>query len=109
MIVKKRYRMASVALTTLGLLDNILGDNMRKTKTALAARPTTRLKTLAFLLMTAPAALPLWAQAPATPAPTAAAQGQKTYAQELVERTLSRHPDLLDVELHAARPGSTES
>ena len=35
---------------------------MRKTKTALAARPKTRLKTLAFLLMTAPAALPLSAQ-----------------------------------------------
>src|SRR5437660_576371 len=110
MNVQARYRMASVAFPILASVRQHIGDEMRKTKTALAARPKTRLKTLAFLLMTAPAALPLSAQVIATPAPAAAAaQGQKSYAQELVDRTLARHPDLLDIELHAARPGAAES
>ena len=71
------------------------------------------MKRFALLLVAAPAALPLAAQvSPATPAQTqaAAARSQETnHAQELVDRTLARHPDLLDIELHAVRPGATES
>ncbi len=70
------------------------------------------MKRITFLLVAAPIALPLLAQTPATPAPTEAAFRQsqaRIYAQELVDRTLARHPELLDVELHAVRPGATES
>ena len=46
---------------------------------------------------------------PAATEATATPSQAKLYAQELVDRTLARHPELLDVELHAARPGATES
>jgi iron complex outermembrane receptor protein len=46
---------------------------------------------------------------PAATEATATQSEAKPYAQELVDRTLERHPDLLDVELHAVRPGATES
>src|SRR5258706_11625602 len=35
--------------------------------------------------------------------------GRKNYAQDLVERTLSRHPELIELDIHATPPGSAAS
>ncbi|MGF6851471.1 TonB-dependent siderophore receptor [Paraburkholderia sp. CI3] len=42
-------------------------------------------------------------------AQTPQAQSAKIYAQELVERTVARHPELVQLDLHMRAPGATES
>jgi iron complex outermembrane recepter protein len=68
---------------------------------------------IAILLLAVGIAIPLFAQTPAaqTPAmqaPTTEASA-KTFAQQLVDETLASRPELLDVEMHATPPGSSES
>ena len=48
---------------------------------------------IAFSLLAAAIALPLSAQTPATPA------SAKSYAQELVDKTVAKHPELLVLDL----------
>lgn len=57
-------------------------------------------------------ALPLAAQAQARPnieETLPAAPGKKSYAQSLVERITARHPELLELDIHAVPPGSSRS
>jgi len=35
--------------------------------------------------------------------------GRKNYAQDLVDRTASRHPELIELDIHAVPPDGTES
>ena len=56
----------------------------------------------AILFLAAVVALPLSAQTPTAQAPA------KAYAQYLVDTTASRHPELLQLDLHATAPGTTE-
>jgi TonB-dependent siderophore receptor len=51
---------------------------------------------------------PLYAQVPATQTP-AAKVPSRSYAQELVERTVARHPELLVLDLHATPPNGSAS
>lgn len=46
---------------------------------------------------------------PETTSSAADPAANRTYAQALVERTLARHPELLDIELQATPPGSPDS
>jgi iron complex outermembrane receptor protein len=57
----------------------------------------------AVVFLMAAVALPLAAQTPATPPPA------NLYAQYLVDTTATRHPELLQLDLHATPPGSAES
>ena len=57
----------------------------------------------AVLFLAAVVALALAAQTPAAQAPT------KTFAQYLVDLTLARHRELLELDVHATPPGSTQS
>jgi iron complex outermembrane receptor protein len=64
-------------------------------------------------LLAGAVALPLGAQAQAsrpniaeTLPPVA---GRKNYAQDLVDRTVSRHPELIELDIHAIPPGASES
>ena len=58
---------------------------------------------IAVLVLVALIALPLSAQTPATPA------ARTSYAQYLVNGALARHPELLQLDIHATPPGSSES
>jgi RNase H-fold protein (predicted Holliday junction resolvase) len=58
---------------------------------------------IAFSLLAAAIALPLSAQTPATPA------SAKSYAQELVDKTVAKHPELLVLDLHVTPPKSSEN
>jgi iron complex outermembrane receptor protein len=64
-------------------------------------------------LLAGAVALPLGAQAQA-PRPNIAetlppVAGRKNYAQDLVDRTASRHPELIELDIHAVPPGATQS
>ncbi len=67
---------------------------------------------LTQLLVAAAIGLPLTAQAQArknveeTMAPV---PGRKSYAQDLLERTASRHPELIEFDIHAMPPGAAQS
>src|SRR5262249_49250171 len=58
-------------------------------------------------------ALPIFAQVPApTTHPTSAGPtqpGSKIYAQDLVDRLLVRHPELVELDIHATPPNESES
>jgi iron complex outermembrane receptor protein len=57
----------------------------------------------AVVFLAAAVSLPLAAQTPATPPPA------NLYAQYLVDTTATRHPELLQLDLHATPPGGAES
>src|SRR5258706_11623527 len=83
---------------------------MKKTAWTLAGFSLTQLAIAAGAV-----ALPLAAQAQAqAPRPNIEETlppiaGRKNYAQDLVERTLSRHPELIELDIHATPPGSAAS
>ena len=58
---------------------------------------------IAPLCLVAAVSLPLCAQT--LPAPPSA----KNYAQALVDATVARHPELLELDMHAVPPGGTQS
>ena len=66
---------------------------------------------IAFCFVATAVALPLSAQLPATPAPAAPGlttqATAKSYAQSLVDTTVARHPELIELDLHATPPGSS--
>src|ERR1700674_1263558 len=79
---------------------------MKRTAIALAGMSLTQ------WLVAAAVGFPLVAQAQSRPniAETMApVPGRKNYAQDLVDRTLSRHPELLELDIHAVPPGTSES
>ncbi len=81
---------------------------MKRTALALAGFTLTQCAILAGAV-----ALPLCAQAQA-PRPNIAetlppVTGRKNYAQDLVDRYASRHPELIELDIHAVPPGASES
>jgi iron complex outermembrane receptor protein len=80
---------------------------MKRTAIALAGMSLTQ-----CLVAAAVVAIPVAAQAQSRPniAETMApVPGRKNYAQDLVDRTLSRHPELIELDIHAIPPGSSDS
>jgi iron complex outermembrane receptor protein len=63
---------------------------------------------IAVLLLAVAIAIPLFAQTPATQ-PATTQDPAKTFAQQLVDEMLASRPELLDVEMHATPPGTSES
>ena len=79
---------------------------MKRTAIALAGMSLTQ------CLVAAAVGFPLVAQAQSRPniAETMAPiPGRKNYAQDLVDRTAARHPELLELDIHATPPGSSQS
>src|SRR5258708_7112721 len=79
---------------------------MKRTAIAVAGMSLTQ------CLVAAVIGMPMPAQAQARPniAETMApVPGRKNYAQDLVDRAVARHPELLQLDIHAIPPGSTAS
>ncbi len=67
---------------------------------------------LTQLLVAVAVDMPLVAQAQSRPnmqETMAPVPGRKNYAQDLVDRTVSRHPELLELDIHTVPPGATDS
>lgn len=80
---------------------------MKRTSIALASLSLTQ-----CLVAAAVVGIPLVAQAQGRPniqEAMAPVPGRKSYAQDLVDRTISRHPELLELDVHAKPPGAAES
>jgi iron complex outermembrane receptor protein len=80
---------------------------MKRTTLALAAVSLTQ-----CLVIAAVAGIPLEALAQSRPNIQETMRpipGRKNYAQDLVDRTVSRHPELIELDIHAVPPDGTES
>src|SRR5258706_4618747 len=79
---------------------------MKRTAIAVAGMSLTQCLVAAVIGMPTPAQAQARPNIAETMAPV---PGRKNYAQDLVDRAASRHPELLQIDIHAVPPGATQS
>src|SRR5258706_157713 len=79
---------------------------MKRTAIAVAGMSLTQCLVAAVIGMPTPAQAQARPNIAETMAPV---PGRKNYAQDLVDRAASRHPELLQIDIHAVPPGATQT